>query len=685
MENGNLTKSFFHGGDYFPEQWLNYPDILKKDFELISKAKMNTVTVGMFAWGCLEPEEGNYSFDWLDDIFERVESINGNIILATPSAARPAWMAQKYPEVLRVNENRQKCLFGGRHNHCFTSSVYREKVQKINRRLAQRYGNRKSLLMWHVSNEYGGECHCELCQNAFRHWLQKKYKTLKDLNNAWWGNFWSHQYSDWSQIESPSSIGESMNHGLNLDWKRFVTEQTIDFYRCEIEPLREITPNIPITTNFMAREEDMLPYEGLDYQKFAKYVDVVSWDCYPTWHCKNETTAELASKVGFMDDLFRSMKQKPFFIMESTPSLVNWRSVNKAKRPGMHVLTSLQHIAHGSNSNMYFQIRQSRGGAEKFHGSVLRNDNRTDTRVFKDVQQVGHIQEVMRSLTTTFRKSEIAIIYDFENNWAINDAQAFSKNRKEYAATVQEHYRVFWNRDLPVDVISVEADLREYRLVIVPMLYMMSATTLQRFIEYVNAGGVIVSTYLSGLVDKNDLTHMGIWPEDMKRLFGVELLENDTYYPGESNEILYDNRIFKTKDYQSVMDLITAKSLGTYGKDFYAKSTAVSGNRLGKGRAYFIGARTDGDFLDAFYGNLCVDLNLNQAFIIEGDNEVSVQSRNTKSDTYYFVMNFSESEKTIYTKYPSRDIVNNENCGVKIVLKPYEVKVLHVESIDINK
>lgn len=208
------AKSMLHGGDYNPDQWLDRPDILSDDIELMKLAHTNAFSVGIFAWSALEPEEGKYDFEWLDDIIENIYNMGGRVILATPSGARPAWMSQKYPEVLRVNEHRVKQLHGGRHNHCFTSETYREKTQQMNRLLAERYGNHPALLMWHVSNEYGGECHCMSCQHAFREWLKKEYDhNLTLLNDAWWGPFWSHTYSDWSQVESPSPIGESAEIG----------------------------------------------------------------------------------------------------------------------------------------------------------------------------------------------------------------------------------------------------------------------------------------------------------------------------------------------------------------------------------------------------------------------------------------------------------------------------------------
>src|SRR5690606_37518981 len=211
--NPKLTR-FIHGADYNPDQWLDYPEILAEDLRLMNLANCNAVSVGIFAWAALEPEEGRFEFAWLDRIMDQLAENGIYAILATPSAARPAWLSQKYPEVLRVEADRRRILHGNRHNHCYTSPVYREKVLTINTKLAERYKDHPALLVWHVSNEYGGECHCELCQEKFREWLRHKYQTLKALNDAWWTAFWSHTYTDWSQIESPAPHGEGSNHGL---------------------------------------------------------------------------------------------------------------------------------------------------------------------------------------------------------------------------------------------------------------------------------------------------------------------------------------------------------------------------------------------------------------------------------------------------------------------------------------
>ena len=290
-----------HGGDYNPEQWLDRPDILEKDIEYFKKAKINTVSVGMFSWAMLEPEEGNYQFDWLEKVIDSLYAEGISTILSTPSGARPKWLSDKYPEVLRVNEKREKNLFGGRHNHCYTSPVYREKVAEIDRRLGEKFGKHPGVILWHISNEFGGECHCPLCQEKFREWLEKKYGMIENLNSRWCTTFWSHRYQNFSQIESPSSLGENELHALKLDWKRFVTEQTVDFMKAEITALRETGTEIPVTTNLM------YDYDGLDYKKFREDVDIISWDNYPGWHKKEEWLT--ATDAGMQHDLMRSIRK----------------------------------------------------------------------------------------------------------------------------------------------------------------------------------------------------------------------------------------------------------------------------------------------------------------------------------------------------------------------------------------
>lgn len=672
------VNEFLHGGDYNPDQWLDYPLVIEEDFRLFQNAKINSLTLGVFAWDKLEPEEGHFEFEWLDRIFDKIEAQNGHVILATPSGARPRWMAEKYPEVLRVNQKGQRHLFGERHNHCYTSPIYREKTQIINRKLAERYGKRKSLVLWHVSNEYGGECYCDLCQQAFREWMKKKYKTLDNLNQAYWSAFWSHEYTSWDQVHSPSVLGDENVTSLNLDWKRFVTEQTIDFFENEAQPLREITPNIPLTTNFMGgNPNDSHVFYELDYWKFAKHVDVVSWDSYPNWANDYESTRELGMKTALMNDMMRSLKHQNYLIMENTPSKVNWHPVNRAKRPGMHEMSSMQEIAHGANSINYFQLHESRGASEMFHGAVISNQQGANTRVYRDVQQVGKdLEKVKPLLNSTYENARVGIVFDYDNMWALDDARTYAKESKKYWETIQNHYRYFWEHDIPVELVSVDDDLEKYTLVIDPMHFMMSEEFGNKLRSYVKSGGYLVGTYITGMVDENFLSHMNGWPEVLQETYGIDFRETDTLYPKQRNQIQFNDYLYDVKDYCDLFELGGATSLAQYKADFYKNTPAVTENHLENGVAYYIGARTGADFLEKFYDYVTKDLMLTHYSALRKVNkETSIQIRVLDGVKYYFAINFSSHSQIVHVKQRVKNILTDENEEFEIKLKPYGVGV----------
>lgn len=456
-----------HGGDYNPEQWLHMPEILDRDIELMKKASINTVSLGIFSWAVLEPEEGKFDFVWMEQIIDRLFKNGISVILATPTGARPKWMADKYEEVLRVDAMRRRQLFGARHNHCYTSPIYREKTRIINSELSRRFGNHPGVIAWHISNEYGGECHFPLCQRAFQNWLKEKYLSIENLNRAWATTFWSHRYNDFSQIESPSPIGELGLHGLNLDWMRFITHQTVDFLKHEIRAIRDGGSDKPTTINMM------YDFQGLNYHKFADVIDFVSWDAYPDWHAKTESAT--AMECGMQHDIMRSIQKKPFLLMESCPSATNWQPISKLKKPGLLHAASMQAVAHGSDSVLYFQFRQSRGASEKFHGAVVDHYGGEDTRVFREVAEVGTSLEKLREVAGSNAIAKIAIILDWESRWAMENAQGPRNQGLHYLEAVEKTYFAFRKRGLNVDVIDMEQDIEGYSVVAAPMLYMFRA------------------------------------------------------------------------------------------------------------------------------------------------------------------------------------------------------------------
>ncbi|MDH6369064.1 beta-galactosidase [Paenibacillus sp. PastF-3] len=639
-----------HGADYNPEQWLKYPEILREDIRLMKLANCNVMSVGIFSWVSLEPEEGVFTFDWLDGVLDSFAENGIYAFLATPSGARPAWMSEKYPEVLRVERNRVHNLHGFRHNHCFTSPVYREKTAILNAKLAERYSQHPAVIGWHISNEFGGECHCDLCQNAFRGWLKDKYNNnLDEVNHAWWATFWSHTYTSWTQIESPAPHGETQVHGLNLDWRRFVSERTIDFCQHEINTVRPYNPALPITTN-------MHMIDGIDYRELAKILDVVSWDAYPEWHYTEDgDDARLAAWTAMHYDLMRSFKKKPFLLMESTPSLTNWQSVSKLKRPGMHKLSSLQAVAHGSDSVQYFQWRKSRGSSEKFHGAVVDHSGHSETRVFKDVTEVGKMLAGMTEVVGTSTPVKTAIIFDWDNRWAIKDAQGIRNSGLCYEETVLQHYRALWELGIPVDMIGSGDDLSDYKLVIAPMLYLISEENGKRIEKFVEQGGTFLTTYWSGVVNETDLCHLGGFPGPLRRTLGIWAEETEGLHSRDLNGVVMQasNALNLSGDYDAheiaeLIHLEGAEALGTYRSDFYAGRPALTVNRFGEGNAYHLATRVkDASFYVELYAAITSKAGITRALDSELPTGVTAQLRTDGESDYIFVQNFSGSPQTV--------------------------------------
>ncbi|UMY57342.1 beta-galactosidase [Paenibacillus peoriae] len=672
-----------HGADYNPEQWQHYPEVLAEDIRLMKLAKCNVMSVGIFSWVSLEPEEGVFTFEWLDRILDSFAENGIYAFLATPSGARPAWMSQKYPEVLRVEANRVRNLHGFRHNHCATSPVYREKVRIMNTKLAERYANHPAVIGWHISNEFGGDCHCDYCQEAFRAWVQDKYGTLDKLNHAWWTTFWSHTITDWSQVESPAPHGETQVHAMNLDWRRFVTDQTADFIKHEIVPLKAANPAIPVTTNLMEF------FEGLNYWKFADLLDVISWDSYPTWHDREGDDSLQAAKVAMMHDIIRSIKGgKPWMLMESTPSLTNWQDVSKLKRPGMHLLSSLQAVAHGSDTVQYFQWRKSRGSSEKLHGAVVDHVGHEHTRVFGDVTHVGNTLEKLEEVIGTSVPAEAAVIFDWENRWGINDSQGPRNKGVKYEETAEAHYLALWEQGVPVDVIHMDADFSKYKLLVAPMLYMVRSGVGKRIQKFVENGGIFVATYWSGIVDEHDLCFLGGFPGPLRKTLGIWSEEIDGLHDHDRNHILpvEGNELDLQGEYEAVelCDLIHtegAEVLAVYGSDFYAGRPALTVNRLGQGKAYYIASRNIGLFHSHFYRSLIDDAGISKALNVKLPHGVNTAIRTDGVHDYIFILNFThEPQKIMLDGRTYADMLENHVIDDgSIQLDAYAVKVLKTE------
>lgn len=679
MVNTMRDPYLMHGGDYNPEQWLAMPEILEQDIDRFLEAGINTVTLGVFSWAKLEPQEGIYDFDWLAERIDRLYEKGISVILATPSGARPHWLAEKYPQVLRVDERGKRQLFGGRHNHCLTSPVYREKVGRIDRKLAERFGAHPAVKLWHISNELGGDCHCSLCQAAFRDWLKERYQTIDNLNDRWCTTFWSHTYDSFDQVEAPSAIGESSLMALNLDWKRFVTDQTISFVEQEIRAIREGGSDRPATVNMMYR------FGGLDYGKLAGAVDLISWDSYPLWHKESEW--DTARDTAFWHDVMRGLKKKPFLLMESCPSSTNWQSVSKLKKPGMLEASSLQSIAHGSQGVLYFQMRQSRGASEKFHGAVIDHYGGNDTRTFREVCGVGRMLGEIGELAGCTTGSQAAVLYDWDNLWAMKNAQGPRNKGLHYEECADKSYRALRRLGLNVDIIDQSSSLEGYRFAAAPMQYLFHPGFAEKIRGFVEAGGTFVMTYWSDVVDENDRCFLGGRPYDLTDVFGLRAVEIDGLYDEEENAALTlepeagrpgwlssMKERYTCKYLCELVKPLGARPLMVYGKDFYAGEPALLRNSYGKGLAYYICADMEQKFYDDLYENLIAEAGITRGWSLEIPEGVEVCSRENEDFVYWFVQNYNRCE--VKVQLPQGDVIFGDKRGE---LTPFGSVVLRVK------
>lgn len=606
--------SILHGTDYYPEQWLDQLHVLDDDLRLMLEAGITAITVGVFAWSHLEPQEGCYRLDWLDRVITRAGEQGIMTILATPSGARPAWMARRYPEVLRTLSDGRRARFGGRHNHCPSSGVYREKVAAINEQLSARFGGRPEVILWHISNEYQGTCFCDGCAHAFRSWLRIQHRDDLDLlNHRWWSSFWSHRYSDWEEIEPPMSHGEDELHGQVIDWKRFASHQITDFARHEVAAIRRYDADTPSTVNLMGL------HSSINAAELVESVERVSGDIYPAWGLPPGTDDGMLHTIPGNGDLFRNYAfilayyrglsgGKPWLLMESTPGTTNWHPVGRLKRPGAHVLSSVAAVAGGADSVQYFQWRQGRGGWEQFHGSVIDHEGRAG-RTHSDVTDVSRMLGQLDDLVGVSCVADAAVVLDTPSRWMINQASGpRNDGRRGEVETAMRHFDSLTRRGLLVDVVPVEANFERYSIVVLPMVAELSKETASRLLRFVDAGGTLVVTYFTGVFDRWMCLVEGGTPAWLNTAMDVSVTELDQLAAGEAVPIHWipvgDARresslpSFALEYCGIIQTGGAAEKIAVYGGEFYCGSAAITRTRVGSGSVWYQACRLDDAGLD---------------------------------------------------------------------------------------
>jgi beta-galactosidase len=598
--NGDrLLPRLLHGGDYNPEQWPEA--VWNEDMELMKRANWHIATVPVFGWVHLQPDEETFTFDWLDRLLNKLVESGLYACLATATASQPAWLDEKYSDVLVADSNGVRRRHGNRHSFCPSSPNFRRLSTSLARTIAERYKEHPALLLWHVSNEYGTYCYCNVCAAAFREWLAARYGSLEELNRRWYTTFWGHTFTAWSQVEPPYSNGEGSNQGLRLDWNRFQSDSLLNCYRAEAAVLREITPDVPVTTNLMGT------YYPLNYHEWAKELDIVSWDNYPG-------PSDPPSHIAFTHAVMRGLKEgKPFLLMEQSPSQQNWQPYNSLKAPGALRLQSFQAVAQGAESVMYFQWRRSRGAVEKLHGAIVEHPGRTDTRVFREVAALGQELSDLGNRTLGGRvPAKVAILFDWENWWSLGHRSGPSRDL-DYLKECRAVYDALFALGIQTEVVSPGADLSPYKVIIAPVLYLMREEFGKRVSEQVNGGATFLTTFFSGLVDETDVVHSGGAPGPLREVLGLWIEETDALPPGKTNGMRFLNGfggLLPEQRYEATLlceriRLESAEPLAVYTDDFYAGEPALTVNRFGMGQAYFLATKADTIALEGILHGIC--------------------------------------------------------------------------------
>ncbi|MBW4080025.1 beta-galactosidase [Paenibacillus sp. S150] len=681
MINSNKSK-IWYGGDYNPEQWDKA--VWDEDLRLFKLAGIDVVTLNVFGWAKNQPDEDTYDFGWLDEVMDKLDADGVGVCLGTSTAAHPAWMARKYPDVLQVDFNGHKRKFGGRHNFCPNSPTYRKYAVRMAEKLSERYKDHPSLLVWHINNEYGGAgtCYCDNCEAAFRQWLKERYGTLEALNHAWNTAFWSHIFYDWEDIVAPNALSEEWNaangrmgtyfESISLDYMRFYSASILECFKLEAEAIKRYTPNIPVTTNLMGA------FKKLDYHQWAKHMDVVSWDNYPGPDAP-------PSYPAMMHDLMRSLKDgQPFMLMEQTPSQVNYHPANSLKPPGAMRLRSYQAVARGADTVLFFQMRRSVGACEKFHGAVIEHAGHENTRVFRECAELGkELTALGDTLLDARFKAKVAILFDWNNWWAVEMTSGPTFALK-YVDEVHKYYAALYRSGIAADMISVEADLSKYDVVIAPVMYMVKQGVADKLEQYTTNGGALITTYFSGIVNENDQVTLGGYPGELRKLLGIWAEEIDALPSGRHNRIiLTEGESGGLKpEYECGMlcDLIHtegAEVKAVYGDNFYRGMPALTVNKVGTGEAWYLATSPESAFLQDWISQVCASRGVIPVVpkAVEG---VEATIRSKDGQDYLFVLNHNETPLTVDlgTLTGSNLLTGRPVLDGKIELAEYDVQII---------
>ena len=655
-----------YGGDYNPDQW---PEVVwEEDVRLMREAGVNLVSVAIFSWSRLEPAQGRYDFAWLDRVLDLLHRGGIAVDLATGTASPPPWLVRRHPEMLPVLADGVRLHQGARQHYCPSSPAYRDAARRLAEAMATHYGDHPALAMWHVGNEYGCHvpaCWCDVSAADFRAWLQGRYGTIEELNRAWGTDFWSQRYSDWEEVIPPRRTPTWPNPTQSLDFQRFSSDALLECYEAERRELLEHTPGVPITTNFMSF------FKPLDYWKWAEHEDIVSNDAYP-----DPADPDSGLIAALNSDLMRSLARgRPWIQMEQTTNRVNWRPVNAAKPPGLMRLWCLQQVARGADGVLFFQWRQSRAGAEKWHSAMLPHGAPEHSHAWLEAKALGADLAKLDAVCGSRVGAEVAIVFDWESWWAL-ELPSKPSGEVRQLDQLRAYYRHLFDGNVAVDFARSTDDLARYRLVLVPNLYLLSDQAAANLNAYVEAGGTLVMSFFSGIVDPDDHVRLGGYPAPFRELLGLRVEDFLPLSAGQELSVAFADGTRGTGDLWS--ELVTpdgAEELASFDGGVLAARPAVTRNRFGKGTAYYLATRLDSASMARLLAEAQAEAGVRPTWT--GPAGVEAVRRDSPRGRFLFLLNHSEAEVEVPVAEGSDELLSGKRtASSSLTLPPRGVAIL---------
>ena len=656
------------GVDYYPEHW---PETRwETDAVLMQKMGIQVVRMAEFSWHKLEPEEGKYDFTWLDRVIALLGRYNIRTVLGTPTAAPPAWMVRKHPQILPIDQEGRVRGFGGRHHDCQSNETYRDYCRKIVTQMAGHYADNEYVIGWQPDNELGNShqdlCTCDSCRDHFQTWLEKKYQSIDVLNRAWGNAFWSQEYNSFQEIGAPRITVCGENPSMMLDWKRFCSDLIVDFLKEQTDIIRKYCPNHFITHNYMGFADTV------NYYDLGELLDFVSHDQYPGLnmmpgegaldHAPNHVLAATL-------DVVRSYKNRNFWIMEQQSGITGWQIMGRSPEPGQLSLWTAQSVAHGADAIVYFRWRVCAFGTEQYWHGILPHSGIPGRRYEELSDTIHKLAPVMEQMQGSMPESEAAIVFSFDQDYAF--AIQPNNPKLRYTGQLLKYYKALYNRHIPVDFVPDTGDFEKYKLLIAPLQYLMTPELEEKYFTYVRNGGHLILTMRCGVKDHNNINMTDReLPGRLSELAGVEVIDYDSLFTGIA-KAQYKGEVYDIDVWSDILRIKGEKTevLAEYASEYYKGTPCITANPYGQGACIYVGTEPEDAFMQAIMDSVTHAADITG--LGEADEDVELMERRDEKTKWLFVLNHSNTEKK-YAVAGKYEQVYGCNPGI---LQGYEVHI----------